>query len=208
MNTSENSSINRTGASLTRSKRWLIVLAVSVLLVACLFCGGISTWCVVGHPSMPLPLPDLLPMGSISVGDPAPDFTLLDLNGQTVTLSSLRDNVVLINFWTTTCKPCLVELPYLQQLYTRYKDRGLIVLATAVYTVGSDAPIRAYVADQGYTFPVLLDSRGISRQYGVRGIPATFIVDAQGIVRHVQVGYGPGVDKALEEIIRPLLPRE
>jgi peroxiredoxin len=144
--------------------------------------------------------------GSVSVGGQSPDFTLPDLSGQSVTLSKLRGNVVVVDFWATWCGPCKAELPSLQDLYVRYKARGLVVLAV---DVGESASlVKTYVSGQNYTFTVLLDSTSeVARRYGVNGIPATFVVDTQGVIRKTTVGYAPGAEKELEQAITPLLPR-
>jgi peroxiredoxin len=190
-------------------KRWLVLLVGGILLVICLVCAcalAIGVLCSAGGLSIPSPL-DSLPTGAVSVGDLAPDFTLKDLDGQSVTLSDLRgDHVVLIDFWATWCGPCKQEMPHLQELYEQYEDRGFVVLAVDVRE--SVNLVRPFVSSEGYTFPVLLDSTGnVTRQYGVRGIPAIFIVDTRGVIRKAREGYSPGVEKELARTVESLLPR-
>jgi peroxiredoxin len=107
------------------------------------------------------------------------DFTLVDLNGKPWTLKSLRGNVVLVNFWATWCPPCRKEMPDLDALYRRFRDRGLVILAIS----DEEAPkVKAFVEQQQkVSYPVLLDSgRRINELFRVEGIPKTFVYDRNG----------------------------
>ena len=106
------------------------------------------------------------------------DFTLKDLEGKTWTLKALRGKVVLVNFWATWCPPCRKELPDLEALYKRFKDRGLVVLGISDETLDKVQP---FVARQGMTYPVLLDpGRKINTLFEVSGIPRSLIYDRKG----------------------------
>jgi len=107
------------------------------------------------------------------------DFTLKDLDGKSWTLSSLKGKVVVVNFWATWCPPCRKEMPDLEILSKRFKDKGLVVLAIsdeeAVKTV------KPFIDKNGYTFPILIDTgRTVNDKYKVDGIPKTFIYDRKG----------------------------
>ena len=131
---------------------------------------------------------------------PAPDFTLDSLHGDTVTLSALAgQEVVVLDFWATWCSPCVEGLDHLQQMHERYADQGLVVLAI---NVGEDREEAAeFVADHGYAFTVLLDTDGrVSDAYGVQSIPHTIIVDREG-----EVHYVPGGAEDIEDTLRNLL---
>jgi peroxiredoxin len=121
------------------------------------------------------------------VGAPAPDFTLKDLSGSDVTLSGLRGQVVLINFWATWCGPCRLEMPAIQAEYEELRASGLMVLA-----VNLDEPqpaVQAFADELGLTFPVLLDPGAkVNDLYRVRGYPTTFFVDREGVVARLHVG--------------------
>src|SRR4029079_13212501 len=94
--------------------------------------------------------------GGASYG--APDFTLPSVDGRTVHLSDyLGKQVVLIDFWSTTCDPCMAEMPHLVDLYKANKDRGFVVLAISLDVPESRAQVNATVHDRGMVFPVLLD---------------------------------------------------
>jgi len=107
------------------------------------------------------------------------DFTLTDLNGKQWNRKSLTGKVVLVNFWATWCPPCRKEMPDLDALYKRFKDKGLVILALSDE---DEATVRPFIAkDQKVSYPILLDPKGkVAEQYRVSGIPKTFIYDRKG----------------------------
>jgi len=129
-------------------------------------------------------MPAFLSGPAPEVGAQAPDFALQNLNGETVTLSGLRGQVVLINFWATWCAPCREEMPAIE---ARYNRGGFQVLAV---DFGENAQqVQGFLEEIGVDLPVLLDSDGsVQELYRVRGYPTTFIIDANGIVRFFHIG--------------------
>ena len=120
-------------------------------------------------------------------GDPAPDFSLVDRQGKTWTLSELKGQVVFINFWATWCPPCLKELPSMQKLYTTLPKDSFKMLAI----LNKDKMTLAdFVANQkGITIPILDDAQNVvGSKYFLIGLPETFIVDKQGIIREKVIG--------------------
>ncbi|UCC65766.1 MAG: redoxin domain-containing protein [Anaerolineae bacterium] len=129
-------------------------------------------------------------------GFAAPDFTLHTLDGQTVRLSDLRGQAVLVNFWATWCPPCRAEMPAIQQVYDRYRDHGFTVLAVNLQE--RDAQVAAFADQFGLTFPILLDRSGdVFERYRVRALPSTFFIDRSGGIRNVTVG-GPMTEAFIE----------
>jgi len=115
----------------------------------------------------------------IAKGKPAPDFTLMDLNGQEVSLSDFRGKYVLINFWATLCSYCKIEMPDLQRIYDENED--LIVLAVNVQE--EKGIVDSYIRHNGYDFPVVLDEDGkVANTYLVSGFPVSYFVDKEGIL--------------------------
>jgi|GEM_PF-373559 len=160
-------------------------------------------------PSTPAPQPIFAPPPEMAVSpypqNAAPDFTLSQLEGGSLTLSSLRGKPTLINFWATWCPPCRRELPALQAAYTTYQaDIGFV----AVNVKEDPTTVTALVQELGLTFPIALDSDGqVSNiAYEVRGLPTTVFVDANGVVvaRHI----GPLDEAAIEDYLKPLLETE
>ncbi|MBI2760566.1 MAG: TlpA family protein disulfide reductase [Chloroflexi bacterium] len=126
-------------------------------------------------------------------GERAPDFVLRSLDGQTMRLSELRGRIVVVNFWATWCGPCRGEMPELQWVYERNKDRDLVILGVNVEGLAPEDARRAAQDFRdwlGITFPIVLDSPNgdVFHQYRLYGLPDSFIVDGEGIIRDVRYG--------------------
>ncbi|TLY26220.1 MAG: TlpA family protein disulfide reductase [Nitrospirae bacterium] len=116
------------------------------------------------------------------VGSPAPEIVLKDLQGQEVKLSDLRGKVVLLNFWATWCKPCKEEMPAMQASYDKLRDQGFVVLA--VNELEDVDKVIEHIRTHGHTFLVVMDhDNRVANRYGVVGLPASFLIDRQGVVR-------------------------
>lgn len=144
-------------------------------------------------------------LGNVKVGEPAPDFSLQDLADRPVTLASYRgQKVVLMDFWASWCGPCRMSMPGLQDLQEKFKDRGLEVLSVNQ----GDAPnlVHDFIERKKYTFHVVLDRDGqVGNQYGIEAIPALVLVDKDGVVRWLQVGYSSREDD-LQKLLDILTP--
>ena len=116
------------------------------------------------------------------VGSPAPEIALKDLQGQEVKLSDLHGKIVLLNFWATWCKPCKEEMPAMQASYDKLRDQGFVVLA--VNELEDTDKVIEHIRTHGHTFLVVMDhDNRVANRYGVVGLPASFLIDRQGIVR-------------------------
>jgi peroxiredoxin/Cu/Ag efflux protein CusF len=136
---------------------------------------------------------------------PAPDFTLLTLSGAPIRLSDLRGKVVLLNFWVTWCGSCRAEMPTVDALYRRYKDRGLEVLAVNL-DAATTSKVQAFVGELGVTFRVGLDpSSSIARTYRVAGLPTTYLIDRAGNVVVQEIGARDWLDAVSQLAIQGLL---
>jgi DsbE subfamily thiol:disulfide oxidoreductase len=121
-----------------------------------------------------------------AIGRPAPDFTLQTLDGKAFTLSELRGTPVVVNFWATWCGPCRNEMPALQNTAERYA--GQVTIA-GLDQAEEASVVQAFVDEMGVEFPILMDSdTAVAQRYNVRGMPTTFFVDADGIIRHIWAG--------------------
>ena len=122
------------------------------------------------------------------VGKPAPDFTLLDMQGQQVSLEQFRGKVVILNFWATWCPPCREEMPSMERLYRDLKDQGLVMLAVNVEENGQQA-VSQFLQRNPYSFSILLDTEAkVQNQYGVFRFPESFIIDRNGVVVEKIIG--------------------
>ena len=119
---------------------------------------------------------------------PAPDFTLTDQNGNVHTLSDYKGQTVFLNFWATWCPPCRSEMPEIQKLYEEYgyNEGELVVLGIAAPDIGQEgdiASITAFLSENEYTFPVVMDSQGtVTFIYGIRAYPTTFMISEDGSI--------------------------
>jgi thiol-disulfide isomerase/thioredoxin len=122
-----------------------------------------------------------------TVGKPAPKFDTIDLKGDVWSLSKLKGKVVFVNFWATWCPPCREEMPSMQRLYTMLpKDKFEMI---ALYNKDNPELVKNFIAKLNITLPILDDQQNIIGQsYGLTGLPETFIVDKQGMIREKYIG--------------------
>ena len=142
----------------------------------------------------------------VDVGLPVPAYSALSLRGDTVSLGALRGKVVLLNIWATWCHPCRDEIPELQALHERYAARGLELVGVSVDAESADNAIRAFMRDFRMTYPVWRDpAERVSAQFHIVGVPATFLIDREGVLRWRKTGpIQPGdatLERALEEAL-------
>ncbi|MFC1897402.1 peroxiredoxin family protein [Chloroflexota bacterium] len=117
----------------------------------------------------------------------APDFQLQSLDGQTVALGNLRGKPVLINFWATWCPPCRSEMPYIQDIYEEWTDKGLVLLAINIGE--SSSTVRDFMQSHNLSFTVLLDTKqDVAQNYNITGIPTTLFIDKDGIIQDKEIG--------------------
>ncbi len=130
------------------------------------------------------------------------DFTLSDMEGMQVTLSSLlHETPAVLDFWATWCGPCRISMPHLDNLRKQYEGK---VNFLAINLDQNPSVVRPFVEQAGYGLQVLLDTDGrVAAQYGVRGIPTTYLIDKEGSVAYHYMG--AGTEKSLEKAIQSVL---
>ena len=112
-------------------------------------------------------------------GNPAPDFEIELIDGETVTLSGYKGEVVLLNFWGTWCPPCRAEMPALQRTWEEYKDQGVVFLGAAIYDEKAD--VEKFAEAFRITYPLGVDIQGdLTVDYKVTSFPTTFLIDREG----------------------------
>lgn len=135
---------------------------------------------------------------------PAPDFTLEDLNGKTVSLKDLRGKTFVIDFWATWCGPCVASFPGMQKAVNKFKDDANVeFLFINTWERGENVKenVAKFIKDNNYPFHVLMDLKNeVVAAYGVEGIPTKFVVDKNGNIRFKSVGFGGDANKLVEEL--------
>jgi cytochrome c biogenesis protein CcmG/thiol:disulfide interchange protein DsbE len=139
----------------------------------------------------------------------APDFSLTGFDGQKVTLSKLRGQVVIINFWASWCLPCRQEAPYLEKTWRKYKDRGVVFIG--VDYVDTDKEALAYIKEFDITYingPDL--GTRISQAFNIKGVPETYFVAKNGELRGVQIGplQEPQLDQKIDALLSEPYPKQ
>ncbi len=132
----------------------------------------------------------------------APDFSLASFNGEEITLSDLKGQVVIINFWASWCPPCREEAAYLEQTWRKYKDQGVVFIG--IDYADTEAEALAYIDEFDITYfngPDL--GTRISQAYNIQGVPETFYVDRNGNLQGVHIGplFPPTLDEKIEELL-------
>jgi cytochrome c biogenesis protein CcmG/thiol:disulfide interchange protein DsbE len=137
------------------------------------------------------------------VGRPAPAFALTTFDGKAVSLESHRGKVVVLNFWASWCYPaCYEEAPVLEAGWRRFQSLGVVVLGVAIQD--KDPASREFIQRFGLTFPNAPDRSGkVSIDYGVYGVPETFVIDRRGVIRRKHVG--AVTEAVFREWVEPLL---
>jgi peroxiredoxin len=135
----------------------------------------------------------------------APDFSLQTPEGETLTLSELRGQAVLVNLWATWCPPCRSEMPAIQNLYDEYKEQGFMVLAVNMTYQDNPQAVLPFTQENNLTFPILLEETGeMARKYELRSLPSSFFINRKGTIQEVVIG-GPMSEALLRTRIESIL---
>jgi peroxiredoxin len=141
-----------------------------------------------------------------TVGTPADEFRLTDLDGKVHSLSEYRGKVVLVNFWATWCKPCTTEMPAMQASFDKLRDKGFVVLA--INELEDEPKVREHIKQYGHTFPVLMDrDNKVANQFGVFGLPVSVFIDQQGRVQEYIKG-GLLTEQMISDVVAKIQKQE
>lgn len=136
------------------------------------------------------------------IGKTAPDFEVETLGGEKVRLSALRGKIVVLDFWATWCGPCREEFPILEKLHREFQEKGVVFLALS--TDDEPEKVPPFVKAGEITMSVAMADDEIESAYGISGIPALFLVDPSGTIRHFHEGYHPEIEEKLRQEISAL----
>jgi cytochrome c biogenesis protein CcmG/thiol:disulfide interchange protein DsbE len=145
----------------------------------------------------------------LTIGMMAPDFSLPDMEGKVRRLSDYRGKVVFLNFWATWCKPCKEEMPSMEILWENFKSEEFVMLAISMDRVTTKKDIPSFIESMKLTFPILTDSWGqTDKLYKLMGVPETYIIDQNGVLREKVIGPRDWTDKASLATIVQLVHRQ
>lgn len=123
----------------------------------------------------------------LAVGDQAPDFVLVDMNGEKHKLSDYKGQGVFLNFWGTWCKPCAKEMPAMDKQYKVYKEQGVQILAVNI--AQSQLEVNQFASQLDLTFPILIDKqKSVMQAYNIDPLPATFLINPEGKIEAIITG--------------------
>lgn len=151
--------------------------------------------------------------GTVQPGDPVPAFALAFFKGyqyndlSSIRVSDLRGKVVLVNFWASWCKPCEQEAPYLEQAWEQYRSTADVVFLGVDY-VDTEPAARIFLQKFHNSYPNGPDTGTVvSQMFRIKGVPETYIVGTDGVIRYVEIGPFTSAEE-IRAIIDPLLPRK
>jgi len=130
------------------------------------------------------------------------DFTLTSLDDEEITLSELKGQVVLVDFWATWCPPCERSIPVFAALYNKHHEKGFMVLGISRE---DKTKLIDYRQEHNIPYPILIDNKNVTKTYGVEAIPTIIFFDKTGKPRKTQVGFAPELEAAFDILIDSLL---
>lgn len=165
---------------------------VSTLKRAAAFCAAALFFCVT--------IADAAPRR----GQAAPAFKAFSITGQPISNDGLKGSVVILDFWATWCPPCRESIPFLSALHRKYAKQGLQIIGMSVDD-GGEREVKAFADEKRIPYPVVLTSAKIQADYGVRALPVLYIIDQNGIVKEQIMGFAPGADRVIENLVKKQL---
>jgi cytochrome c biogenesis protein CcmG/thiol:disulfide interchange protein DsbE len=145
-------------------------------------------------------------VASVELNSTAPDFTLKDISGRSISLSDYKGKVVLLEFWATWCPPCKASIPGLIELQKKYEQKGFSVVGLSIDTdTDASEKVRQFSVSNSINYPVLLSNETTPKTYNVISIPTSFLIGKDGIIMDIYRGYSEELDSKVSAQIEKLL---
>lgn len=134
--------------------------------------------------------------------EPATPFSVRDLEGKRFKLEDLKGNLVVLNFWFVQCKPCVQEMPELNELVQKHQDENVIFLA---FALNGKPELTQFLKKKTFSYHIVPDARAVAEDYGVEGYPTHLVIDPAGNIVYSAMGFGPDTVEKLGQEIEGLL---
>jgi peroxiredoxin len=134
-------------------------------------------------------------------GQQSIDFTNRDVNGNVVKLSSLKGKIVILNFWFIACKPCIMEMPQLNELKKKYKKDDVVFLGI---TFDKAPEVLSFLKINNFDYNIIADGKEICKSWNINAFPTNVVIDREGIVRFMEMGFGENIQRTLDQQIQSI----
>ena len=141
---------------------------------------------------------------AVKRGQPAPAFKTFSIKGQPLSTEGLKGSVVILDFWATWCPPCRESIPHLGELHRKYGKQGLVIIGMSM-DEGGERTVKEYAERHKILYPIVMTSAKIGSDYGVRALPALYIIDRNGLVREQVLGFSDQAGRVIEDLVKKLL---
>ena len=159
---------------------WLSILTIVIILI-------ITAATIAGCATHPSETVATTPQTGNKIGDLAPDFSLPTIDNKMMSLHEYMGKNIILNFWATWCGPCVYEVPFLREIDERWSKAGVMVIA--INTQDSIEAATSYARHNNLNFVIPFDPRGgVASLYNVRGLPTSFFIDSEGVIKSIKVG--------------------
>jgi thiol-disulfide isomerase/thioredoxin len=137
-------------------------------------------------------------------GQPAPAFKTFSIKGQPLSTDGLKGSVIILDFWATWCPPCRESIPHLSELHRKYGKQGLVIIGMSM-DEGGERTVKEYAENHKILYPIVMTSSKIGSDYGIRALPALYVIDRIGLVREQILGFSDQAGKVIEDLVKKLL---
>ncbi|MEQ9467247.1 MAG: TlpA disulfide reductase family protein [Ekhidna sp.] len=135
-------------------------------------------------------------------GEPFPDFSLTTINGDVVTSENTKGKILLVNFWFTRCRPCIMEMPEMNEMVEEFKDEEVLFIAP---TFDDVEMVDKFLSKRDFSYEIVPDEKDFCLELNVRSYPTHFVINADGIIEKVVIGYSSATVSTLRKSVRKLL---